>query len=63
MKIRKHYEDYSRDVQLVYNSQATRNNYKSQVLSFLNYFKNEVEPKAISNEKIKEWLLEAKTVN
>lgn len=63
MNIRKHYEDYSRDIQLVYNSQATIKNYKSQVLCFLNYFKDEVEPKSISNDKIKDWLLEAQTIN
>lgn len=33
------------------------------MLSFLNYFKNEIEPKAIDNEKIKIWLLEALTIN
>lgn len=63
MDVRKWYEKYSIDIQLVYNSEATKNNYKSQVLCFLNYFKNEVEPKAIDNEKIKLWLLEAKTIN
>ena len=41
MDIRKWYNKYSIDIQLVYNSEATKNNYKSQVLSFLNYFKNE----------------------
>lgn len=30
---------------------------------FLNYFKDEVEPKSISNDKIKDWLLEAQTIN
>jgi integrase/recombinase XerD len=63
MNIRKYLEQYSRDIQLVYNSEATKNNYISQVNCFLNYFKNEVEPKAISTDKIKDWLLEAKTIN
>jgi len=63
MDIRKWHDKYSIDIQLVYNSEATRKNYKSQVLSFLNHFKNEVEPKAIDNEKIKLWLLEAQTIN
>lgn len=63
MNIRKYIDDYSRDIQLVYNSEATKENYKSQVLRFLNHFKDEVEPKAIPNEKIKDWLLEAKTIN
>lgn len=63
MNIRKYIDDYSRDIQLVYNSEATKQNYKSQVWCFLNHFKYEVEPKAIPNEKIKDWLLEAKTIN
>jgi len=63
MQILKYYQDYSRDIQLVYNSPATIKNYKSQIWVFLNQFKDEVEPKAISNDKIKEWLLKAKTIN
>jgi len=63
MQIRKYIDNYSRDIELVYNSKATKDNYKSQVLGFLNYFKDEIEPKAISNDKIKDWLLEAKTIN
>lgn len=63
MDILKWHNKYSTDIRLVYNSEATKNNYKSQVLSFLNYFKNEIEPKSIDNEKIKLWLLEAKTIN
>jgi site-specific recombinase XerD len=63
MDTRKWYDKYSIDIRLVYNSEATKTNYKSQVLSFLNYFKNEIEPKSIDNEKIKLWLLEAITIN
>jgi len=63
MDIRKWHDKYSIDIQLVYNSDATKANYKSQVLSFLNYFKNEVEPKSIDNEKIKLWLLQAQSIN
>lgn len=63
MDIRKWHDKYSIDIQLVYNSESTKSNYKSQVLSFLNYFKNEIEPKAIDNEKIKLWLLQANTIN
>ena len=63
MDILKWHSKYSTDIRLVYNSDATKNNYKSQVLSFLNYFKNEIEPKSIDNEKIKLWLLEAVTIN
>jgi len=63
MEILKWSNKYSIDIQLLYQSEATRKNYKSQVWSFLNHFKNEKEPKSIDNEKIKLWLLEAKTVN
>ena len=63
MDIRKWHDKYSIDVELKYNSNATRENYKSQVLCFLNKFKDEVEPKSIDNEKIKLWLLDAKTIN
>lgn len=63
MDIRKWYHKYSIDIRLVYNSDATQKNYKSQVWGFLNHFKEEVEPKAIANEKIKLWLLEAQTIN
>lgn len=63
MDTRKWHDKYSIDIRLVYNSEATRENYKSQVRCFLEYFKNEVEPKSICNDKIKLWLLEAKTIN
>src|SRR3990167_4068720 len=63
MDIRKWEEKYSTDCKLKYNSIATQNNYISQVRSFLYYFKNEIEPKSISNDKIKEWLLQTDTIN
>lgn len=63
MDNRKWYDKYSIDIQLVYESEATRKNYKSQIWRYLEYFKDEVEPKSIPNEKIKLWLLEAKTIN
>jgi len=63
MDILKWHSKYSIDIQLVYNSEATRKNYKSQIFTFLNHFKNELEPKAIDNEKIKLWLLQAQTIN
>lgn len=63
MDILKWYTKYSRDILLVYNSKSTQENYKSQVNCFLNHFKSEIEPKSIPNNKIKDWLLEAKTIN
>lgn len=63
MDILKWSDKYSIDCRLKYNSPATQDNYISQVKSFLAYFRNELEPKAIQTGKIKEWLLEAKTIN
>lgn len=63
MDIRKWGDKYSRDIELVYNSKSTKDNYKSQVNSFLKYFENEVEPKSISNDKIKDWILKSQTIN
>lgn len=63
MDARKWVDRYSIDCRLKYNSQATQQNYISQVKSFLWRFKDELEPKSISNDKIKGWLLEAQTIN
>lgn len=63
MDIRKWLDKYSIDCRLKYNSLETQKNYISQVNSFLFHFKDEVEPKAISTEKIKIWLLQAQTIN
>lgn len=63
MDILKWREKYSIDCRLKYSSTSTQDNYISQVTSFLAYFKDETEPKAIPNQKIKLWLLEAKTIN
>lgn len=63
MNIRKWTDKYSRDIQLVYNSKNTRSNYVSQVSCFLSHFKYEIEPKSIDNDKIKDWLLKANTIN
>lgn len=63
MDIRKWSDKYSIDCRLKYNSVLTQNCYISQVESFLYYFINEIEPKSISNDKIKRWLLETNTIN
>lgn len=63
MQIIKWSDKYSIDCRLKYNSTSTQENYLSQVKSFLWHFKDEIEPKSIPTEKIKLWLLEAKTVN
>lgn len=63
MNIRKWQEKYSRDISLVYNSISTRKNYESQIHLFLKKFENDIEPKSIANDDIKNWLLEAQTIN
>ncbi len=63
MNIRNWSDKYSIDCKLKYNSDATQNNYISQVKSFLFYFKDQVEPKSIPNDLIKQWLLQAQTIN
>lgn len=63
MDCRKWIERYSTDCNLKYNSEATRHNYKSCVKQFLYKFDAYREPKEIPTQAIKEWLLEAKTIN
>ena len=63
MKIRKWELQYSRDCDIKYQSISTRKTYKHCVLKFLTHFKNEAEPKSISNNKIKDWLLKFNTLN
>ena len=49
---------FSIDLKLKYsNSEQTRNNYLSCVVSFLVHFKEQKEPKAIPTELIKNYLL------
>lgn len=63
MNNRKWLDLFSIDLKIKYNSEQTRTIYYSGVKKFLEYFSNEREPKEIPNGKIKEWLLEAKTIN
>ena len=63
MEIRKWYDKYSTDCKLKYPSIKTQENYLCSVGSFLKYFENEIQPKAIETNKIKEWLLTFKTIN
>lgn len=63
MNYRKWIDKYSTDCCVKYNSLSTQNNYISCVKSFLNHFSNYREPKEIPTQEIKEWLLEAKTIN
>lgn len=63
MIFRKWYDRYSNDCELKYPSPRTHKSYKNSVGMFLNYFKNEVEPKSISTEDIKKWLLTFQTIN
>ena len=63
MEIRKWQNKYSIDCDIKYASISTRKTYKFCVSKFLHHFKNEIEPKAISNQKIKQWLLTFDTLN
>lgn len=63
MEIRKWYDRYSTDCKLKYSSTKTQENYLCSVGTFLKYFENEIEPKSISNQSIKEWLLKFETIN
>ena len=63
MDFRKWSERYSTDCKLKYDSPYTVGNYISCVRLFLEHFKNYREPKEIPTDSIKEWLLEAQTLN
>ncbi len=63
MEFRKWYDKYSTDCRLKYPSLKTQENYLCSVGTFLNYFKDEIQPKAISTDKIKDWLLTFETIN
>ena len=63
MDFTKWYNKYCTDCKLKYPSVKTQENYLCSVGTFLNYFKNEVDPKHITNDKIKEWLLTFTTIN
>lgn len=63
MDFRKWHDKYSTDCQLKYPSKRTQENYLCSVGTFLKYFEKEIEPKSISTEDIKKWLLTFKTIN
>ena len=63
MNFRQWYDRYSTDCRLKYPSVKTQENYLCSVGTFLKYFEKEVEPKSISTQSIKEWLLTFATVN
>ncbi len=63
MNFRQWYEKYSTDCKLKYPSKRTQENYLCSVGTFLKYFDKEIEPKSISIQSIKEWLLTFQTIN
>lgn len=63
MDFRKWINKYSTDCRMKYNSSSTQDNYISCVKLFLQRFDEFREPKEIPTDKIKEWLLETKTIN
>ncbi|HRH83608.1 MAG TPA: tyrosine-type recombinase/integrase [Bacteroidia bacterium] len=64
MNIGKYAELYSEDLRLKNYADTSIENYVSQVKSFLNAFNLKAsKPSEINEKQIKEWLLEAKTIN
>jgi len=63
MDFRKWHDKYSIDCKLKYPSKRTQENYLCSVGTFLRYFEKEIEPKSISTQSIKEWLLTFETIN
>ena len=63
MDFLKWYDRYSTDCKLKYPSERTQENYLCSVGTFLKHFEKEKEPKSISNQSIKEWLLTYNTIN
>lgn len=54
---------YCIDSRLHYPSIRTQENYQCSVGTFLKYFKDEIDPQHITNDKIKDWLLTFDTIN
>ncbi len=63
MNIKTWYDRYSTDCRLKYPSERTQENYLCSVGTFLKYFENEIEPKSIPTDKIKQWLLTFEKIN
>ena len=63
MNFQKWHDQYSTDCRLKYNSKATQDHYISTVGVFLKYFDKYAEPKKIPTNEIKNWLLQAQTIN
>lgn len=64
MNIPKYIERYRKDLKLKNYAENTINNYVSQLNCFLNAFDGKFsEPSKVNEKSIKEWLLEAKTIN
>lgn len=64
MNIPKFIKLYRKDLELKNYALNTIENYSSQVGCFLSYFDSKfTEPSKINEASIKDWLLEAKTVN
>lgn len=64
MNIGKYIQQYSEDLRLKNYSENTIENYCSQVRCFLEYFNSSAtKPSEISEKQIKQWLLQAKSIN
>lgn len=64
MEIPKYVALYRKDLMLKNYAESSIENYVSQVYNFLSRYKKEfTEPAKINETTIKEWLLQAKTIN
>lgn len=64
MNIGRYLQMYSEDLRMKNYSQNTIDNYCSQVKCFLEYFQSSAtKPSEISERRIKEWLMQANTIN
>lgn len=64
MNIPKYIEQYRKDLLLKNYANNSIDNYVSQLSCFLNHFDKQFsEPKKVNEQSIKDWLLEAKTIN
>ena len=63
MKPTKYVEDYCRELRFKNYSRNTIENYASQVKLFLEYFREYNDPKRVNESQIKEWLMQAATIN
>src|SRR5690606_7690367 len=63
MNILNFLKNFRRDMSVKKYSESTISNYTSQVGLYLNFFSYKKEPKAITTDEIKDWLLTSSCIN